>query len=90
MSDNEPDDSISALNTSDTALRFYLLKISKDSQSDICHLMLKEIMAAVDDNVWFIANVLEFSSDTDAFHCNIIKSKGPARSFTWPKSNDQR
>jgi len=89
QSDYEPVNNISALNTSATALGFYQLKFSKDSQSDICHLMLKENIAAVYDNVWFLANVLELSSDNEYFHCNFMKSNVPARSFTWSKSKDQ-
>jgi len=51
--------------------------------------MLKENVATVYDNVWFLANVLELLSDNDDFHLNFMKSKGTARSFTWPKSKDQ-
>ena len=51
--------------------------------------MVKENVALVYDNVWFLANVLEISSDNDDFHPDFMKSEGPARSFTWPKSKDQ-
>ena len=36
-----------------------------------------------------IINVLELLSDNEDFHLEFMKSNGPARSFTWPKSKDQ-
>lgn len=48
-----------------------------------------QYVAAVYDNAWYLAIVLEISGENDDILLAFMKPKGPARSFSWPRRKDQ-
>jgi hypothetical protein len=48
-----------------------------------------QYIAVIHDQAWYIGNVVEASEANQDFLVNFMKPKGPARSFSWPRRQDE-